>query len=104
MKTSLEVITEQLEDVGKICDGWRKRATDPDGVCPFSNSPTWAFTARHTRSGGVRCEPVTYLLCDTCHDLAWNVLMPFIGKVLKCECGEGGLRVPDSYILKDERL
>lgn len=103
MKTSVQVIEETLEGIGKSCDGWRKTPGQPE-VCPYDNSPVWAFTARHTKSGGVNCDPVTYLLCDQCHDLAWGVLLQHAGKVLRCECGARGLTVPHSYVLSDVKL
>jgi hypothetical protein len=104
LKTDSQPIIDQLSDLGKKCDGWARTKPD-DRSCPLGNEPTWAFTARHTASSSKSCEPITYLLCDQCHKLAWDVLLVHRNKTLWCgECGERGLVVPDSYVIRDVRL
>jgi hypothetical protein len=99
LKTSLEEITLTIEELGKTCDAWGKDAT-------CDNEPTWQLTVRHDAEGGPGCPPVVYLLCDACrakcHSSLFNVPA---GMNLRCSCcNERGLRVPEDFILREERI
>ena len=99
MKTSLEEITDQLSDLGKTCDAWGKNAT-------CDKQPTWQLRLRHTAEDGPGCPPVITLLCDECRVKCHKTLSKVPpGMTLYCEgCNERGLRVPDSFILSEERI
>jgi hypothetical protein len=98
LKTSLEELADQLSDLGKTCDAWGKDAT-------CDKRPTWQLRLRHTNDGGPGCPEVVCLLCDDCRTKCHTQIRKALGMSLMCgNCLERGLRVPNSFILSEERI